>query len=115
MTSNSDCIFCSIARGDVPTELVYETDDVVGFRDVNPQAPAHILIVPRDHVPSLDELYDQRLAGALLVAAAEVARQQGLVEDGYRTVINIGSAAGQTVDHLHVHVLGGRRMGWPPG
>lgn len=115
MSEGSECLFCGIVNGDVPAQVVYETGDVLAFRDVDPQAPVHILVIPREHIPSLDELYDERLAGDLLVAAAEIARQQGLAGEGYRTVINTGGAAGQSVGHLHLHVLGGRRMTWPPG
>ena len=111
-----DCLFCKIAEGKIPTQPVYQDERVYAFPDINPQAPVHVLIVPREHVPSLhhaDETHKE-LLGHLLRAAAEVARQKGL-GNGYRLVVNTGADAGQTVDHLHVHVLGGRAMTWPPG
>jgi histidine triad (HIT) family protein len=109
-----DCIFCGIIRGEVPSRRVYEDDEVVAFADVAPQAPTHVLVVPRRHVRSLAELADQELAGRLLLRAAAVARDLGLTA-GYRVVINTGEQGGQTVEHLHLHVLGGRAMRWPPG
>lgn len=112
-----DCLFCSIAAGDVESDVVAESERWVAFRDVNPQAPTHVLVVPREHVEHLDDLDDgqRELAGELLLAAREVARREGLVEEGYRVVANTNRAAGQSVFHLHFHVLGGRSMGWPPG
>lgn len=111
------CVFCRIAGGDVPAEIVGEGEAYVAFRDLNPQAPTHVLVIPRVHVPSLDDLGadDPGTAGALLLAAQAVARDEGLVEGGYRVVVNTGSDGGQSVDHLHLHVLGGRAMTWPPG
>jgi len=112
-----DCIFCRIARGELPANVVLETPDVLAFRDVHPQAPVHVLVIPKRHLASLADLEptDGALAGALLTAAAEVARQAGLEDGGYRVVTNIGEDGGQSVSHLHLHVLGGRAMGWPPG
>ena len=111
-----DCIFCRIARGEVPAQIVYEEDRAVAFRDLNPQAPTHVLVIPRRHVPSLHEGGgDPAMLGELLVAARTIAEQEGLGEGGYRVVINNGPDAGQSVDHLHVHLLGGRQFGWPPG
>lgn len=112
-----DCVFCRIAREEIPADVVHSDDRVVAFRDVNPQAPTHILVIPRDHVPSVAHLDadDGGLAGELLLAAATVARDEGLENQGYRLVVNTGSRGGQTVDHIHVHLLGGRRMTWPPG
>ena len=111
-----DCIFCRIARGEVPAQLVYEEDRVVAFRDLNPQGPTHVLVIPRRHVPGLHAAGDDpALLGELLVAAQLIAEREGLGERGYRVVINSGPDAGQSVDHLHVHLLGGRRFGWPPG
>ena len=112
---SADCLFCRIARREIPASIVYEDDDCVAFRDIGPQAPTHILVIPRQHVSTLDEVSEPLLIGRLMSAAAQVARQEGIVESGYRTVINTNAGAGQTVFHLHVHVLGGRRMTWPPG
>jgi len=110
-----DCIFCRIARGEIPSNIVYESDDCVAFRDVNPQAPVHILVVPRAHVSSLSETSDASLVGRLSLVAAELAKKEGIADSGYRTVINTNRDAGQTVFHIHLHLLGGRPMGWPPG
>jgi histidine triad (HIT) family protein len=110
------CIFCRIASKDVPATIVYEDDEIVAFRDLAPKAPTHVLLIPRKHVDSLDHAVpaDRDLLGRLLLAAKAVAAQDGLGE-GYRVVTNIGPAAGQSVLHLHFHVLGGRPMAWPPG
>jgi histidine triad (HIT) family protein len=110
-----NCLFCRIVRREVPAKLVAETEDCIAFRDINPQAPVHVLIVPREHVASLDETDDPTLVGKLSVLAAEIARREGIAERGYRTVINTNADAGQTVAHIHLHLLGGRRLGWPPG
>lgn len=113
----TDCIFCKIAAGEIPAELVYEDDTVVGFRDLSPQAPTHVLLIPRKHVATLNELQaeDEAIVGRLYLAAVKVAAQEGLAERGYRTLINCNEEGGQTVFHLHLHLLGGRQMGWPPG
>jgi histidine triad (HIT) family protein len=113
----SDCLFCKIAGGEIPVELVYEDDDVVAFRDINPQAPLHTLVVPRRHIPTLNDLQpeDAELVGRMYLAAQRVAADAGVAEAGYRTVFNCNAQAGQTVFHLHLHVLGGRAMQWPPG
>ena len=113
----SDCIFCKIAAGEIPADLVYEDDQVVGFRDLNPQAPTHVLLIPRRHIASINELRpeDEAIIGRLYTAAAKVAAQEGFAESGYRTVINCNEDGGQTVFHVHLHLLGGRRMSWPPG
>lgn len=115
--SDSACIFCKIASGEIPAQVVFRDDQVTGFRDLQPVAPTHVLVIPNRHVASLREAEpgDTALLGALLAAATEVARQENLTGSGYRVVINAGPNAGQSVDHLHVHVLGGRAMGWPPG
>ena len=112
-----DCLFCKIAAGTIPVTRVYDDAECMGFADINPQAPVHVLVIPKRHVGSTAELLvaDAPLMGALLVAAAETARLQGLEASGYRLVINTGRDGGQTVGHLHVHVLGGRPMKWPPG
>lgn len=109
------CLFCRIIRGEIPAKLVAQDDACVAFRDINPQAPTHVLIVPREHVATLDEATDARLVGRVVLMAAEVARQEGVAERGYRVVLNTNAAAGQTVFHLHAHVLGGRALAWPPG
>ena len=109
------CLFCRIVRGEIPAKLVAETAECVAFRDINPQAPTHVLVIPREHVASLAEATDPALVGRLALLAAEIARQEGIAEGGYRTVINTGAAAGQTVFHIHLHLLGGRELRWPPG
>ena len=113
--ASANCLFCQIAAGKRPANIIYQDAQVTAFRDVNPQAPTHLLVVPNRHIRSLSETQaeDAALLGALLSAAAEVARQESLT--GYRVVINNGAEAGQSVWHLHLHVLGGRRMHWPPG
>ena len=112
-----DCLFCQIIAGDVPAEIVHTDDRSIVLRDINPQAPVHMLVIPREHIESLDEATqrEEALLGHLLRVAARVANQEGLSESGYRAVINTGAGAGQSVFHLHVHVLGGRDLGWPPG
>ena len=110
-----DCLFCKIARGEIPVPLVYETDDCVAFRDINPQAPVHVLVIPRQHVASLNQATDALLIGRLSIAAAAIAAKEGIAESGYRTVVNTNRDAGQTVFHLHLHLLGGRSLAWPPG
>jgi histidine triad (HIT) family protein len=110
-----DCLFCRIVRGEIPAKIVAETEHCVAFRDIDPKAPVHVLVIPREHVPSLGETTDAALVGRLALLAAEIATREGIAEGGYRTVINTNADAGQTVFHLHLHLLGGRRMGWPPG
>jgi histidine triad (HIT) family protein len=114
---SDDCLFCRIVRGDIPADVVAEGDAWIAFRDIQPQAPVHVLVIPRDHVDSVGALEADAttLGGELLLAAAEVARIEGVDESGYRVVTNVGERAGQSVFHLHMHVLGGRRMRWPPG
>jgi histidine triad (HIT) family protein len=109
------CLFCRIARGEIPANVVAQSDDFVAFRDINPQAPVHVVVIPRKHVPSLSDVNDPELVGRMALLAADVAKSEGIAESGYRTVINTNADAGQTVFHIHLHVLGGRRMGWPPG
>ncbi|HST07927.1 MAG TPA: histidine triad nucleotide-binding protein [Gemmatimonadaceae bacterium] len=109
------CIFCRIARGEIPAQIVMNNKDIAAFRDVNPQAPVHILIIPKKHVSSLDDATDSDLLGRMLSLAAAIARQEKISKSGYRTVINTGKDGGQSVDHLHIHLLGGRAMTWPPG
>ena len=110
-----DCLFCRIVRREIPAMVVMETDDCVAFRDIRPQAPTHVLVVPRAHIASLDAVVDPSVVGRLALVAAAIARAEGIAASGYRTVINTNAAAGQTVFHLHLHLLGGRPMQWPPG
>ena len=109
------CLFCRIVRKEIPATVVLENDHVVAFRDIDPKAPTHVLVVPKTHVATLDDATDARRLGELQLAAATVARAEGLVAGGYRTVINCGAGAGQTVFHVHLHLLGGRKLSWPPG
>lgn len=110
-----DCLFCRIVAKEIPAKIVAENEHCVAFRDINPQAPVHILVIPREHVASLNELKDHAIVGAMNAMAAHIAKSEGIAERGYRTVINTNSEAGQTVFHIHLHLLGGRRMSWPPG
>lgn len=115
--SEKSCLFCRIIAGEIPGELLHQDDHCVVLRDINPQAPLHALVIPREHLESLDDASqkDEVLLGHLLRVAARVTNEQGQAETGYRTVINSGAGAGQSVFHLHVHVLAGRAMNWPPG
>lgn len=110
-----DCLFCKIVAGTIKPDIVFEDDQVIAFRDIHPQAPVHILIIPKQHIANLNEVEDMSLAGQLLQTAARIAKAEGLAESGYRTVINCNADGGQTVYHLHVHLLGGRQLQWPPG
>ncbi len=112
-----DCPFCKIANGDIPADICYEDDKVVAFADLNPQAPIHKLIIPRQHISSLNDLTsaDNALMGHLIHSAQQLADQLGIATDGYRLLLNCNAGGGQTVFHLHVHLLGGRQMRWPPG
>ncbi len=116
MTS-SDCLFCKIVSGDIPGDVVHRGERVLAFRDISPQAPTHILVIPTEHVSSLDGAEDRHgdLLGEILLTARDLARQEGLAESGYRAVLNTGDDGGQTVHHLHLHLLGGRALRWPPG
>ena len=113
----TDCLFCKMAAGEIQPDVVYEDEQVLAFRDINPQAPVHVLVIPREHIATLNDLEERHaeLVGRLYLAAQEVARREGIAERGYRTLMNCNAEAGQTVFHLHLHVLGGRPMGWPPG
>jgi histidine triad (HIT) family protein len=113
----SDCLFCKIAAGDIPSDVVLDRGNVLAFRDVNPQAPTHILLIPKTHVRDVSELDGASgdLVGELIVAANELAVSEGIAGSGYRLLANVGPDAGQTVFHLHIHLLGGRPMAWPPG
>jgi len=110
-----NCLFCRIIRGEIPAKIVAENAHCVAFRDINPQAPTHVVIVPREHVASLNEAKDAAMIGQLSLMATEIARREGIADRGYRTVVNTNADAGQTVFHLHLHLIGGRAMGWPPG
>ncbi|GGP92822.1 histidine triad (HIT) family protein [Actinomadura coerulea] len=113
----TDCLFCKIVSGDVPATIVRESAGTVAFRDINPQAPTHVLVIPRDHHPTVGELAasDAELLAEMVREAHNVAADEGVAETGYRVVFNTGSQAGQTVFHVHAHVLGGRGLNWPPG
>ncbi|QSR34400.1 histidine triad nucleotide-binding protein [Marinobacterium iners] len=111
-----DCLFCKILEGEIPAERVYEDDQVIAFRDINPQAPFHCLIIPRKHIATLNDIADddREVVGHMIQAASKIAQQQGFDQDGYRTVFNCNTHGGQTVYHIHLHLLGGKPMGWPP-
>ena len=111
----NDCIFCKIADGEIPANFVYSDDHVVAFNDLNPQAPVHVLVIPRHHFSSSAQVNDPSVWSSLLDGAVRTARSLGLEEKGYRMVINTGEHGGQTVPHLHLHLLAGRNLGWPPG
>jgi histidine triad (HIT) family protein len=113
----SEELFLKIISREIPADIVYENNDVLAFRDVNPQAPLHVLIIPKVHIRTINDIQPQNaeLFGKLFLAARDIAAQQGVEEDGYRVVMNCNSAAGQTVFHVHLHLLGGRQLGWPPG
>ena len=112
-----DCLFCKLAAGDIPATIVYEDERVVAFRDINPQAPLHVLLIPRRHIATLNDLRpeDDGVVGELARRAAAIAREQGYAERGYRVAFNCNADAGQTVFHIHMHLLAGRKLGWPPG
>lgn len=114
---SDDCLFCKVLDGDIPADIVFESDSAIGFRDINPQAPTHVLIIPRRHISTINDLTegDRELVGELYLAAKQVASDEGLSEPGYRVVMNCNEGAGQSVFHIHLHLLGGRGLGWPPG
>ena len=113
----TDCIFCKIVSGDIPGDIVYQDDDVLAFRDLTPQAPMHVLVIPKRHISTINDIQpaDAELIGKLYLVAQQVAKQEGYAERGYRTVMNCNAEAGQSVFHIHLHVLAGRAMHWPPG
>jgi len=111
----TDCLFCKIAAGQIPAAVVRRTDRALAFRDVNPQAPTHILVIPLEHVASLNEAKNPAMLGELVAFARDLAREAGLADSGYRLVLNTNADGGQTVFHLHLHLLGGRKLQWPPG
>jgi histidine triad (HIT) family protein len=112
-----DCLFCKIIAGDIPADRLFENERILAFRDLNPQAPTHILIIPKLHIPTLNDLQPEHseLIGELIRIASELAKKEGIAEAGYRTGFNCNDAGGQTVYHIHLHLLGGRTFGWPPG
>lgn len=112
-----DCIFCKIVNGEIPTEKVYEDEKVLAFNDINPEAPIHILVIPKEHIPSMNDINENKkeLIGHIHIVINKVAKEKGLDKDGYRVVNNCGKNGGQEVPHLHFHLLGGRSMNWPPG
>ena len=113
----SDCLFCKIIKGEIPADKIYDDDDVFAFRDINPVAPLHVLIIPKKHIAMINDLesQDSETVGKLFLAAKTIANQEGYAEEGYRTVMNCGESAGQTVFHIHLHLLAGRQLSWPPG
>ncbi len=115
--AHDDCLFCKILAGDIPADVIYESETAIAFRDINPQAPTHVLIIPRKHIATINDIQvdDQAIVGSLFSAAAEIAKQEGFSNEGYRAVMNCNEAAGQTVFHIHLHLLGGRDLTWPPG
>lgn len=112
-----DCLFCRLVAGEIPASLVYEDERVVAFKDVNPQAPTHVLVIPRRHIATLNDLApeDDAIVGEVTRRAAAIAKEQGYTDRGYRVVFNCNADAGQTVFHIHMHLLAGRKLGWPPG
>ena len=112
-----DCIFCKIVKGEIPGDIVYQDDKVLAFNDIDPKAPVHVLIVPRDHIPGIADIEDEQkaLMGHILSVASRIASEKGIGESGFRVVVNSGRDAGQAVLHIHFHVLGGRALSWPPG
>lgn len=113
----TDCLFCKMVAGEIKPDVVYENADVLAFRDINPQAPTHVLVIPKRHIATLNDLEPEHteLVGKLFLAAKHIAQQEGIAERGYRTVFNCNRDAGQAVFHIHLHLLGGRALGWPPG
>ena len=112
-----NCLFCKIVKGEIPADIVYENKDILGFRDIDPKAPLHILIIPKKHIESINKLKisDKHLAGELIFASKEIAKNEGIDLKGFRTIINTNEDGGQTVYHIHMHIMGGRQMKWPPG
>ena len=113
----NDCLFCKMIAGEIPCDIVYENESVFAFRDIDPKAPTHILLIPRKHIRSINELgeSERNLAGELLLTAKKIAKDEGIDKSGFRTIFNTNSDGGQTVFHIHMHILGGRKMAWPPG
>ena len=115
--SNESCLFCKILAGDIPADTIYESDTAIGFRDINPKAPTHVVIIPRKHIATINDIDpdDQLVVGSLFTAAREIAEKEGHADAGYRVAMNCNEAAGQTVFHIHLHLLAGRSFSWPPG
>jgi len=115
--SNESCLFCKILAGDIPADIIYESDTAIGFRDINPHAPTHVVIIPRKHIATINDIEpdDQQIVGSLFTAAREIAEKEGHADAGYRVAMNCNEAAGQTVFHIHLHLLAGRSFSWPPG
>jgi histidine triad (HIT) family protein len=115
--TNEDCLFCRILSGDIPADVIYESDTAIAFRDINPKAPTHVLIIPRRHISTINDIGedDQEVVGSLYLAAKAIAAEEGFADEGYRAVMNCNAGAGQTVFHIHLHLLGGRQLTWPPG
>lgn len=113
--ADPNCIFCKIVAGEIPSRKVFENDELLAFHDINPWAPVHVLVIPKAHFGSLNDVQDAQVVGAVALLAQQVARELGVAESGYRTVMNTGKDGGQTVGHLHMHLLAGRAMHWPPG
>ena len=113
----TDCLFCKIIDGDIPGDIVYENDNVLAFKDINPIAPVHILVIPKEHIATLNDLEEKhtQTMGELFLAAKKIASEKGISESGYRTVFNCNKDAQQTVFHIHLHLIAGRQMSWPPG
>ncbi len=113
----TDCLFCKIRDGEIPADIIYQDDDVMAFNDVNPQAPTHLLIIPKKHLSTVNDVEptDELMMGKLFSAAKKIAAEKGISDDGYRLVVNTNEQAGQTVFHIHMHFLAGRNMAWPPG
>ena len=115
--SEKNCLFCKIVAGEIPADIIYESVTTIAFRDINPQAPLHVLIIPRKHIATINDItpQDQEIVGDLYLAARDIASSEGIADEGYRIVMNCNEAAGQTVFHIHMHLLGGRALTWPPG
>lgn len=115
--NETECLFCKIVKGDIPADIVFENDDLLAFRDIDPHAPTHVLIIPRRHIATINDLAhgDENIVGKLFLAAKLIAKAEGIAEDGYRVTMNCNEAGGQSVFHVHLHLLGGRQMSWPPG
>ena len=114
---NESCLFCKILAGDIPAEIIYESDTAIGFRDINPKAPTHVVIIPRKHIATINDIEpeDEQVVGSLFTAAKEIAEKEGHADAGYRVAMNCNEAAGQSVFHIHLHLLAGRSLSWPPG
>ncbi|KTD19704.1 histidine triad nucleotide-binding protein [Legionella londiniensis] len=112
-----DCLFCKIIGGDIPAKVIFENSEIMAFRDIKPQAPTHVLVVPKKHIATIADADtgDERLLGQMILAAKKIANEEGLTEKGYRLIFNVNSYGGQEIYHIHLHLLGGRQMTWPPG